>query len=134
MHQVKYTYRRILPSEIPTVIPDGEEDARPMTDAELLNMGMARVGGDIFSCIHQEERDPHTLEWRAHVTHPGEVLSEGSFRERHARLPADVRTQVTVARVIRSGKQLHIPHSDIHPDDQVEGEVPLHSWDGENRH
>lgn len=103
MHQVKTSIRQILPADLPTITPIGEA-TRPMNDQELLNMGIARISGDFYSCIHQEERDPDTLEWRPKEGQslPGTVISEGVLTDRHAKLPADIRSKVMRASVIRS--------------------------------
>jgi hypothetical protein len=103
MHQVKTSYRRIPPTDLPTVTPIGEA-ARPMNDQELLNAGIVHISGDIYSCIHQEERDEDTLEWRPKdgQSLPGTVITEGVLADRHAKLPSDVRSQVMRAQIIRS--------------------------------
>jgi hypothetical protein len=93
-HRVIYSIRRIPLDELPTVTPrDGA--VRPMTDAELANVGIVHLHDDVYSCVHQERRDPETLAWAIHDhAHPGTVVVHGSHRERHARhrLPTGVAT------------------------------------------
>lgn len=101
MHEVRRSIRRIAPSELPTVPGDGA--TRPMTDAELLNVGIAPLGDDLYSCVDQYRRDPETFAWTAEGPEsPGVVIAEGSLADRHARLPAEVAVQVLRAQVIRS--------------------------------
>jgi hypothetical protein len=103
MHQIKTSIRQIASADLPTVTPIGEA-TRPMNDQELLNAGIQHISGDLYSCIHQEERDPETLAWapKDGRSLPGTVVSEGFLQERHDKLPAGVRSQVMRARVIRS--------------------------------
>lgn len=105
MHQLKISIRKILPAEIPTVTPIGEPP-RPMNAQELLNLGIVPLGNDLYSCVHQEERDPETLEWRPRPGQNllGEAVSEGLLHDRHARLPGDVRSLVLRAQVLKKGK------------------------------
>jgi hypothetical protein len=94
MHRIQYAIRQIPADEVPT-IPTALDDPtpRPMTAGELLNVGIVHLHDDVYSCVHQERRDPDTLVWAVHDhAHPGTVLAEGSHRERHAkhRLPHGV--------------------------------------------
>lgn len=142
MHQIKTSIRRILPGDLPSTDPQ-----------ELLNRGIFPLGNDLYSCIHQEVRDPDSLEWVPIEGQalPGEVLSEGTVHERHAKLPADLRAQVLRASVRRivddvplelpQGSQavadlivdvLAVPQSEVLDTDIVDeiGLIP-HSWAGE---
>jgi hypothetical protein len=92
VHRVIYSIQRITPAQLPTV-RDRDGTARAATDQELLDRGLVHLHSDVYSCVHQERRDPDTLVWAVHDhVHPGTVLAEGSHRERHARhkLPAGV--------------------------------------------
>jgi hypothetical protein len=116
MHSIAYSVRRIAPSELPTV-RDLDGTVRPATAQELLNMDIAHLTGDLYSCADQQRRDPDTLAWSVvGVPSPGTVLSEGSLRERHARLPADVQAQ------LRGNQGGHGPP------------LLVHAWHGESPH
>jgi hypothetical protein len=102
VHKVSYSIRRIVPGELPTA-RELDGTPRPMTTEELLNAGIQHLEGELYSCVDQYRRDPDTLAWSAEGPEsPGEVITEGPLRDRHARLPADVRAQVLRAQVIRS--------------------------------
>lgn len=154
MHQVKTSIRRILPAELPTVTPI-DEAPRTMNDQELLNAGLQRISGDIFSCIYQEERDEETFEWRPRFGQslPGTVIAEGLLLERHAKLPADVRAEVmrsVVRRVVDDIPPdlpegslavsevvvdvITLPMSEVRDTDVVDETALIpHSWAGEPR-
>lgn len=139
MHVVKYTIRTILPAELPTVREPGGT-TRPATEGELLNLGLVPLGNDLYSCVDQYRRDPDTLTWRAEGPEsPGTIVSEGSLRERHARLPADVRGKILRARIVRvnaQGKEqrLTLPMAAVRPTDVVEeSDVIPHQWHGESK-
>jgi hypothetical protein len=103
VHQITYSIRRIAPAELPTVRDLDTDVERPMSAAELLNLDIVPLGDDLYSCADQSRRDPDTLEWSVvGVQSPGAAIAEGSLRERHARLPADVAPHVFRAQVIRS--------------------------------
>jgi hypothetical protein len=104
MHRIQTTIRHIAPAELPTVTPVGEEVAREMTEQELLDAGIVALGNDLYSCIHHEEPDERTLEWRPKEGQalPGTVISAGVLTERHAKLPQDVRLKVMRASIIRA--------------------------------
>lgn len=106
MHEIRYSIRQIAPAELPTGIdPDGT--ARALTEGELLNLGLVHLHDDLYSCVDQYRRDPETLAWSVEGPEsPGVVVSQGSLRERHARLPADVAPAVLRAQVIRSADPL----------------------------
>jgi hypothetical protein len=102
MHQVTYQLRTIAPADLPT-IRDVDGPSRTMTDGELLNVGLVRLHDDVFESVSQERRDPETFVWAPHgEPHPGEVIAEGSHRERYARVPADLAPNVFRAQVIRA--------------------------------
>lgn len=102
MHRVLYSIRTVAPSELPT-ITDIDGSTRPMTDAELLQIDVHHLHDDVYSCADQERRDPETLEWSVvGVQSPGVAITEGTLRQRHAQLPADVAPKVFRAQVIRS--------------------------------
>lgn len=103
MHKIQTSIREIAPADLPKVHDlDGIE--RTATDAELLNMGIQHIRDDLYSCIHQEERDPETLVWQPKEGQalPGVVITEGNLKDRHDKLPTEVRGKILKASVIRS--------------------------------
>jgi hypothetical protein len=61
MHHVICCIREILPAELPKARDlDGTE--RVPTDAELLNLGLQRIGPDLYSCVEQYRSDDVLLE------------------------------------------------------------------------
>lgn len=56
MHQILFTVREVLPADLPAV-RDTDATERPATDAELLNLGLQRLAGDLFSCAEQYRSD-----------------------------------------------------------------------------
>jgi hypothetical protein len=103
MHRITPTIRRIADAELPQVRDAGSGELRPATDQELLDRGIVHLKDDLYSCVEQQLRDDETLEW-SHVGDPlpGQVVTAGDVKERHAKLPADVRGKVLRAQVIRS--------------------------------
>jgi len=93
MHKVHFTYRRITSAQLPTVT-DLDGTVRPATDAELLNMGIHRVAPGLYSCVHQEQRQPSGSWAVVGDPHTGEELSRGLLPQRHATLPNHVRAQL----------------------------------------
>lgn len=61
MHRVIYSVRTILPADLPTFrdLETGAE--RPCTEQELLNMGLQRIGLDLYSCAEQYRSDADDL-------------------------------------------------------------------------
>ena len=102
MHRIVYTYREVLPSDLPRV-RDADGELRAAMDDELLSLGLKRISGDYFSAIEQHERDDETLMWSPKgQALAGTVVSQGLLPERHAKLPADVKPRILRAAVIRS--------------------------------
>ncbi|MGK2933700.1 MAG: hypothetical protein ACSLFE_00445 [Gemmatimonadaceae bacterium] len=138
MHKVTHSVRRILPAELPTVTPlDGTE--RAMNEQEMLNIGVARIRGDIYSCAVQENTEDGRT-WKPAVALPGVELSRGRPADRYRQLPAAVRAEVLNAQVERTTgtgtkrttDTLVVPEPEIQPGDVVKqrGVVP-HVWAGE---
>lgn len=115
MHMVIRTIRRIAATDLPRVRDiDGTE--RAATEQELLNMGMAAVGADLYSCT--EQKVGHLItdaatgrtrrEYRPHpdcrIPANSTVVSSGTPAERFRGLPDDVRPDVLRAEVIRATK------------------------------
>lgn len=102
MHRISTSIREIAPADLPKV-RDMEGVERTATDAELLNMGIQRINGDLFSCIEQSVRDDETLQWKPKDQPlPGTVITEGNLKDRHDKLPSEVRGKILKASVIRS--------------------------------
>lgn len=99
MHKIIPSVRRISTPELPTVTPIGEA-ARTANDQELLNMGISHIGGDLYSCIHQEQTDDDG-NWHPVQVHPGVEVSAGSLKDRYAALPAADKAKVMRAVVTR---------------------------------
>lgn len=92
MHRITYSIRQIAPADLPASSPDA-----------LLNIGILHLADDLYSCVHQERRNPDTLAWEVHgAILPGVAVSDGSLRARHARLPAAMAGTVLRAQVIRA--------------------------------
>lgn len=108
MHQIVRSIKRILPADLPVVRELGGME-RPASATELLNMGIVPLGNDLYSCCEQLRSDDDLAAetgertWEPHGEPvPGEVLATGDVKERHAKLPADVRGQVMRAVVMRA--------------------------------
>lgn len=105
MHRIQYGYRRIDPDQLPTVRDFETGDPRAMSDGELLNIGLHRIDGDLFAFCVQERRelvDGDRIWKPAGSPLPGTVVSVGDVRERHERLPAEVRARIMRAHVYRA--------------------------------
>jgi hypothetical protein len=138
MHRVAYSIKTIPAAELPMIALPPGAPPRPMTVAELLNVGIVHLEDDLYSCVQQEQQVAETLAWAVHgPALPGVTVAEGSLKERHVRLPATVRGRVMRARVLRTdakGKasRLVVPMDTIQPGDVVEVEPIIpHAWHGE---
>lgn len=139
MHRVTHCIRRITPAEIPTVTPLDGSAPRPMNEQELLNLGVVRIRGDVYSCCVQENADDGRT-WTPAVALPGVELSRGRPKERFRQLPAGVRAEVLNAQVERTTgagakrktETVTVRESEIQPGDVVKqrGVIP-HMWAGE---
>lgn len=98
MHQVIRTIREITAAELPRVRDLATGAERPATDAELLQMGIARVRDDYFSCV-ELLTGPDSASLAPERALPGRALAAGE--RRWQRLPAAVRNRVLRARVFR---------------------------------
>lgn len=99
MHRIHFTIRRISTADLPTILDAVTETWRIATDAELLNLGLQRIDGDVFSCVEQVRRNPETQEWEPVGHAPvGELLAHGD--QRYTKLPDDVKARVLRAEVI----------------------------------
>lgn len=72
------------------------------SEQDLLNAGIAHISGDLYSCVEQHERTPELVWAPTDRPLPGVPLSEGLLKERHAKLPLEVRDSVMRASVIQS--------------------------------
>lgn len=105
MHRILYGYRRIDPDQLPTVRDVETGDLRPMTDGELLNIGLQRIDGDLFAFCEQERRevvDGDKVWMSVGTPLPGTIVTAGDVRERHERLPDSARARVMRAHVYRA--------------------------------
>lgn len=100
MHRIIPSIRRIQTTDLPTVTPVGEP-TRPATDQELLNLGIAHIGGDLYSCIHQEQTNEAGEWFKISEPHPGVEVSSGSVKDRYAALHPDDKALVLHAAVVR---------------------------------
>lgn len=138
MHRVTHCIRRIAPAEVPTVTPLDGSAPRPMNEQELVNIGVVRVRGDIYSCAVQEQSEDGRT-WTGPQL-PGVELSRGKLNERFRQLPAAVRAQLLNARVERTTgagakrktETITVRESEIQPGDVVKEQgLPPHMWAGE---
>lgn len=139
MHRVTHSIRRILPAELPTVTPLDGSGPRPMNEQELLNIGVAHIRGEYYSCCVQESTDDGRT-WVPVVTLPGVELSRGRPQERFRRLPPAVRAQVMKVRLERTSgtgakrktETLVVLEPEILPGDVVkQRDILPHMWAGE---
>ncbi len=139
MHRVTHSIRRITSAGLPTVTPLDGSGARPMNEQELLNLGVARIRSDVYSCCVQEQTEDGRT-WTPAVVLPGIELSRGRPKDRFRRLPAAVRAEIMNAQVERTSgtgnkrrtDTLVVPEPEVLPGDVVkkQGLLP-HMWAGE---
>ncbi len=138
MHRITHSVRRITAAELPTITEPGGAP-RPMTEQEMLNLGLVPLGGDIYSCAVQETTDDGYT-WTPAVALPGVELSRGRPKDRFRQLKPAVRAQVMKAEVERTTgagakrktERITVREAEITPGDVVKkrGIVP-HMWAGE---
>lgn len=132
MHAIHYTIRRIAAADLPTVRDGGPESTthRPATDQELLNVGLHRLDGDLFSCVEQY-RGPHSEAFEPHgYVSTGELLTHG--HDRYRELPDAIKHRVLRARVTRGAETLLVPMAEVAATDTVhEHSLEPHRWSGE---
>lgn len=130
MHRVTSRIREILPADLP-MVPDPDGPARAATEAELLNLGIAHLDGDLYECREQENNyyaaglglSPQTAPMVPLVELKGRVLSEGAVQPRHDRLSASVKVDLWRAMVRRGtgkdAKLLEVGADEVTQDDDV---------------
>lgn len=103
MHRIRYQIRQISDEEIQQL------DSR----GDLLSYGIHHLHDDIYSCAVQEVSDDAQAfrdgkrTWSLISQLPGKVVTEGSVKDRHAKLPAGVRDKVMVAEVFTNASDVH---------------------------
>lgn len=118
MHEVIYSIREIPTGELPTVHDERTGETRVATREELLDMGIAHVVDDYYSCAEQivsddvadvvpDARGVLQRTWRPRDgrAHPGIERARGGVVERYLKLPPDVQGRVLKAHVYRATKK-----------------------------